>query len=186
MLHLKRTILNTGVTLTVVAAGALAVEGVASAHDVAGNDGVTTHAVGKVTALGTDSFTLTTHEGTTETIDTTPTTTFGERATKVPMPSSSVRSFVHGPRLCLAGTRRNEDSRHYDPRSRLPGAGRSFTRWVASRQRPQPRVARREPMASRSSADCWPAPSPAAWRARSMTPWLGAGNLTPCPATTSR
>jgi hypothetical protein len=83
MLHLKRTILNTGVTLTVVAAGALAVEGVASAHDVAGHDGVTTHAVGKVTALGTDSFTITTHDGTTETIDTSPTTTFGESGTAV-------------------------------------------------------------------------------------------------------
>ena len=82
MLHLKRTILNTGVTLTVVAAGALAVEGVASAHDVAGHDGVTTHAVGKVTALGTDSFTITTHDGTT-TIDTSPTTTFGESGTAV-------------------------------------------------------------------------------------------------------
>src|ERR1039458_9914675 len=68
MLQWKRTILNTGVTLTKIAAGALAVEGVASAHDGAGSDGVIPHAVGKVTTLGTGSFIITTHDGTTETI----------------------------------------------------------------------------------------------------------------------
>lgn len=82
MVQWKRKILHTGTTLTVVAVGALAAQGVASAHDAAGTDGASTQcASGTVTALGVDSFTLTTHDGTVETIDTLPTTTFAEYGT---------------------------------------------------------------------------------------------------------
>jgi hypothetical protein len=75
----KRTIMNAGVSLTVVAGGALIAGGVASAHDASDHDGVADQfARGEVTVLGTGSFTIENHKGTTETIDTTSTTTFAE------------------------------------------------------------------------------------------------------------
>jgi hypothetical protein len=95
MLQWKRKILHTGTTLTVVAVGALAAQGVASAHDVAGNDGASTQfSSGTVTALGVDSFTLTTHNGTVETIDTSPTTTFAESGTLIAPTGVSVGQEV--------------------------------------------------------------------------------------------
>jgi hypothetical protein len=83
----KRTILHTGVSLSLLGGGALIAAGTAGAHDAA--DPATPavpfpHAVqGVVTTLGVNSFTITTHKGTTETIDTTLTTTFAETGTPV-------------------------------------------------------------------------------------------------------
>jgi uncharacterized membrane protein YgcG len=83
MQNWKRTLMNAGVSLTVVGAGALVAEGAASAHDAVEHDGVAHHVVrGVVTAVGTDSFTISNHQGT-ETIDTTTTTTFAEPGTPV-------------------------------------------------------------------------------------------------------
>jgi uncharacterized membrane protein YgcG len=83
MQNWKRTLMNAGVSLTVVGAGALVAEGAASAHDAVDHDAVANHVVrGVVTAVGTDSFTISNHRGT-ETIDTTTTTTFAESGTPV-------------------------------------------------------------------------------------------------------
>ena len=95
MVQWKRKILHTGTTLTVVAVGALTAQGVASAHDATGNDSVSMHyASGKVTALGVDSFTLTTHDGTAETIDTSTSTTFTEAGTPIAPAGVSVGQEV--------------------------------------------------------------------------------------------
>jgi uncharacterized membrane protein YgcG len=90
MLKWKRTVMHAGVSLSVVAVGALAAEGAASAHDAADNDGAVAHngaghhvVQGLVTTVGADSFTITTHKGATETIDTTSSTTFTEIGTPV-------------------------------------------------------------------------------------------------------
>lgn len=77
----KQTLRNTGLSLTVAAVGIVAAESAASAHD-GGNP--SDWVVGSVTGLGTDSFTITTHGGSTETIDTTPTTAYAETGTTVP------------------------------------------------------------------------------------------------------
>jgi hypothetical protein len=78
--HLKRTLRNTGISLTAVGVGVVGAAGAASAH----GDADSGQAVwGTVTAVGTGSFTITTHPGTTETIDTTPTTTYAEPGTQV-------------------------------------------------------------------------------------------------------
>jgi hypothetical protein len=78
--QLKRTLRTTGISLAVAGAGIVGAAGAASAHD--GTD--SGQAVwGTVTAVGTGSFTITTHPGTTETIDTTPTTTYAEPGTTV-------------------------------------------------------------------------------------------------------
>lgn len=86
----KRKILHTGVSLSIVGGGALVAAGAASAHDATesfspeGPAHHGHHAVqGVVGTVGTDSFTITTHKGTTKTIDTTSTTTFGETGTPV-------------------------------------------------------------------------------------------------------
>jgi uncharacterized membrane protein YgcG len=90
MLKWKRTVMHAGVSLSVVAVGALAAEGAASAHDATDNDGAAVHngfghhiVQGLVTTVGADSFTITSHKGATETIDTTSTTTFSEVGTPV-------------------------------------------------------------------------------------------------------
>jgi hypothetical protein len=76
--HVKRTLRNTGISLTVVGVGVVGAAGAASAHGDAGP------AIwGTVTAVGTGNFTITTHQGTTETIDTTTTTTYAETGTLV-------------------------------------------------------------------------------------------------------
>jgi len=83
----RRTILHTGVSLSLLGGGALIAAGAAGAHDAA--DPATppqpvSHAVvGVVTVLGVNSFTITTHKGATKTIDTTPSTTFAETGTPV-------------------------------------------------------------------------------------------------------
>jgi hypothetical protein len=78
--HLKRTLRNTGISLTVVGVGVVGAAGAASAH----GDADSGQAVwGTVTAVGTGSFTITTHPGTTETIDTTAATTYAEPGTTV-------------------------------------------------------------------------------------------------------
>ena len=74
----KRTLRNTGISLTVVGVGVVGAAGVASAH---GND--PQFVQGTVTTLGTGSFTITTHQGTTETIDTTMNTKYAETGTLV-------------------------------------------------------------------------------------------------------
>jgi len=76
----KRTLRNTGMSLTFAAIGAVAAETAASAHDGAGSD----HVIGTVTALGTDSFTISAYDGTSETVDTTSTTAYAETGTTVP------------------------------------------------------------------------------------------------------
>jgi uncharacterized membrane protein YgcG len=83
MQNWKRTLMNAGVSLTVVGAGALAAEGAVSAHDAVDHEVVAPDVVrGVVTAVGTGSFTLTNHGGT-EMIDTTATTTLAESGTPV-------------------------------------------------------------------------------------------------------
>ena len=78
--HLTRTLRNTGISLTAVGVGVVGAAGVASAH----GDTESGQAVwGTVTAVGTGSITITTHPGTTETIDTTATTTYAEPGTTV-------------------------------------------------------------------------------------------------------
>lgn len=83
----KRRFLNTGVSLSVLGGGALIAAGTAGAHDA--TDPATPaasfpHAVqGVVGPLGVNSFTITTHKGTTETIDTTKTTKYAETGTPV-------------------------------------------------------------------------------------------------------
>jgi len=78
--HLKRTLRNTGISLTVVGVGVVGAAGAAAAH----GDGDGSPAVrGTVTGVGTGSFTITTHQGTTETIDTATTTTYAETGTLV-------------------------------------------------------------------------------------------------------
>lgn len=80
MKHLKRTLRNTGISLTAVGVGVVGAAGAASAHgDIASGQAVW----GTVTAVGTGSFTVTTHPGTTETVDTTSTTTYAEPGTTV-------------------------------------------------------------------------------------------------------
>ena len=76
----KRTLRNTGISLTVVGMGVVAAAGAASAH---GDGPVVWGVRGTVTGVGTGSFTITTHQGTTETIDTTTTTTYAETGTLV-------------------------------------------------------------------------------------------------------
>jgi hypothetical protein len=77
MQHWKRSILNAGVSLSVVGGGILLAEGAASAHDAGDNDGAGIHGIfqhqvhGVVASVGADSFTITTHKGVTKTIDTT-------------------------------------------------------------------------------------------------------------------
>ena len=73
----KRTLRNTGISLTVAGVGVMGAAGAASAH----GDG-TQFVRGTVTTVGTGSITITTHKGTTETIDTT-TTTYAETGTLV-------------------------------------------------------------------------------------------------------
>jgi uncharacterized membrane protein YgcG len=73
----KRTLRNTGISLTVAGVGVLGAAGAASAHGVAPQ-----FVRGTVTTVGTGSITITTHKGTTETIDTT-TTTYSETGTLV-------------------------------------------------------------------------------------------------------
>ncbi len=73
----KRTLRNTGISLTVVGVGVVGAAGAASAH------GLDPQFVqGTVTTVGTGSITITTHKGTTETIDTS-TTTYAETGTLV-------------------------------------------------------------------------------------------------------
>jgi hypothetical protein len=79
--HLKRTLRTTGISLTVAGVGLVGAAGAASAHDDGGDNGQAVW--GTVTAVGTGSFTITTHPGTTETIDTTATTTYAEPGTTV-------------------------------------------------------------------------------------------------------
>jgi uncharacterized membrane protein YgcG len=76
----KRTARTAGATLAVATAGALVAQGAASAHD--GGQPEAEHLVvsGVVTQVGTDSFTIM-HHNQTETIGTTPTTTFAETGT---------------------------------------------------------------------------------------------------------
>ncbi|MGA2306626.1 MAG: hypothetical protein ABSH29_20940 [Acidimicrobiales bacterium] len=74
----KRTLRNTGISLAVVGVGVVGAAGVASAH----GDG-SQFVRGTVSALGTGSFTITTHNGTTEMIDTTMNTTYAETGTLV-------------------------------------------------------------------------------------------------------
>ena len=90
MQHWKRTILHTGASLSIVGGGALIAAGAASAHDATDSStpgGPAHHGhyavQGVVATVGTDSFAITTHKGTTKTIDTTSTTTFGETGTPV-------------------------------------------------------------------------------------------------------
>jgi len=78
MTQWKRTARNAGLSLTVMAGGALAAEGIASAHD-----GARWVLQGTVTSVGANSFAITNHKGTTETIDTTSTTTYNEAGTPV-------------------------------------------------------------------------------------------------------
>jgi hypothetical protein len=73
----KRTLRNTGISLTVAGVGVMGAAGAASAH----GDG-TQFVRGTVTTVGTGSITITTHDGTTETIDTS-TTTYAETGTLV-------------------------------------------------------------------------------------------------------
>jgi uncharacterized membrane protein YgcG len=73
----KRTLRNTGISLTVVGVGVVGAAGAASAH---GDGGQSVY--GTVTTVGTGSITITTHDGTTETIDTS-TTTYAETGTLV-------------------------------------------------------------------------------------------------------
>jgi hypothetical protein len=73
----KRTLRNTGISLTVAGVGVMGAAGAASAH----GDG-SQFVRGTVTTVGTGSITITTHKGTTETIDTT-TTTYAETGTLV-------------------------------------------------------------------------------------------------------
>jgi hypothetical protein len=78
--QLKRTLRFTGISLAMAGAGVVGAAGAASAHD----DGASGPALwGTVTAVGTGSFTITTHPGTTEIIDTTATTTYAEPGTTV-------------------------------------------------------------------------------------------------------
>ncbi len=90
MQHWKRTILNTGVSLSIVGGGALLAAGAAGAHeatDSSAPQGAAHHGhhtvQGVVATVGTDSFAITTHKGTTKTIDTTSTTMFRETGTPV-------------------------------------------------------------------------------------------------------
>jgi hypothetical protein len=87
----KQTLRNTGLSLTVAAMGIMAAESAASAHD-GGAPG--DHVIGQVTGLGTDSFTITTHGGTTETIDTTAATAYAETGTTVPPTAVAVGEEV--------------------------------------------------------------------------------------------
>jgi uncharacterized membrane protein YgcG len=88
----KRMILHTGVSLSIAGGGALIAAEAAGAHDATDTStpggpalhGPFHHAVqGVVATVGTDTFTVTTHKGTTTTIDTTSTTTFGETGTPI-------------------------------------------------------------------------------------------------------
>ena len=88
----KRTMLHTGVSLSIAGGGALLAAGAASAHDATisstpggpGHHGPSHHAAqGVVATVGADTFAITTHRGTTTTIDTTSSTTFGETGTPV-------------------------------------------------------------------------------------------------------
>src|ERR1700691_3104269 len=74
----KRTLRNTGISLTVAGVGVMGAAGAASAHGVGPQEFVR----GTVTTVGTGTITITTHKGTMETIDTT-TTTYSETGTLV-------------------------------------------------------------------------------------------------------
>jgi len=74
----KRTLRNTGISLTVVGVGVVGAAGAASAHGFGPEQFVR----GTVTTVGTGTITITTHKGTTETIDTS-TTTYAETGTLV-------------------------------------------------------------------------------------------------------
>jgi hypothetical protein len=84
--HLKRTLRTTGISLTVAGMGVVGAAGAASAHGAAGGR----DAWGTVTAVGAGSVTITTHQGTTETIDTTTATTYAEIGTLV-APTAAVQ-----------------------------------------------------------------------------------------------
>jgi hypothetical protein len=99
----KRKMLNTGVSLSIVGGGALIAAGAAAAHDATDSStpegpahhGPFHHAVqGVVATVGTDSFAITTHKGTTKTINTTATTTFAESGTPVAPTGVSVGETV--------------------------------------------------------------------------------------------
>jgi eukaryotic-like serine/threonine-protein kinase len=86
----KRTILHTGVSLSIAGGGALIAAEAAGAHDATDSSspggpphpGAFHHGVqGVVATVGPDTFTVTTHKGTSTTIDTTSTTTFRETGT---------------------------------------------------------------------------------------------------------
>jgi hypothetical protein len=74
----KRTLRNTGISLTVAGVGVMGAAGAASAHGAGAQEFVR----GTVTTVGTGTITITTHNGTMETIDTT-TTTYSETGTLV-------------------------------------------------------------------------------------------------------
>jgi hypothetical protein len=74
----KRTLRNTGISLTVAGVGVIGAAGAASAHGTGPQEFVR----GTVTTVGTGTITITTHNGTMETIDTT-TTTYSETGTLV-------------------------------------------------------------------------------------------------------
>ena len=73
----KRTLRNTGISLTVAGVGVMGAAGAASAHGVGPQ-----FVRGTVTTVGTGTITITTHKGTMETIDTS-TTTYSETGTLV-------------------------------------------------------------------------------------------------------
>jgi uncharacterized membrane protein YgcG len=85
----KRKILKAGVSLSVVGGGVLLAQGSATAHDAVDHGGPAHHEMfrhqvkGVVASVGTGTFTITTHRGTTETIATTSATVFSETGTPV-------------------------------------------------------------------------------------------------------
>ena len=95
MQHWKRTILHTGVSLSALGGATCIAAGTASAHDatdpavpavpaVPAHHGPFHRSVqGVVATVGAGSFTITTHKGTTKTIDTTLTTSYSETGTPV-------------------------------------------------------------------------------------------------------
>ena len=77
----KRTLRNTGISLTVAGRGCHGAQ--PALHRLTGSSAYAEFVRGTVTTVGTGTITITTHKGTMETIDTLSTTTYSETGTLV-------------------------------------------------------------------------------------------------------
>lgn len=83
----KKNVRNVGITLSAASLGLLAAEGTAGAHE---SDSAPDQVAGTVTSVATDSITVQAPDGTSQTVETTPSTTYRETGT------STVPTVVKG------------------------------------------------------------------------------------------